>query len=131
MGIFEHATNNLSFRIDLGIFAINMIFIFPGILFLATLYLVFKLWISDIILKFLVEIFTGEIVDIKEYPKKDRNRMNRYISVGLILMLIIPFILACLQLDTNNILYYIIEITVSIVTVGLVYRNIKKLKNKS
>ena len=70
MGIFEHATNNLSFRIDLGIFAINMIFIFPGILFLATLYLVFKLWISDIILKFLIEIFTGEIVDIKEYPKK-------------------------------------------------------------
>lgn len=131
MGIFEHATNNLSFRIGLGIFAINMIFIFPGILFLATLYLVFKLWISDIILKFLMEIFTGEIVDIKEYPKKDRNRMNRYISVGLILMLIIPFILACLSLDTNNILYYIIEITVSIVTVGLVYRNIKKLKNKS
>lgn len=108
MGIFEHATNNLSFRIDLGIFAINMIFIFPGILFLATLYLVFKLWISDIILKFLMEIFTGEIVDIKEYPKKDRNKMNRYISVGLILMLIIPFILACLPLDTNNILYYII-----------------------
>lgn len=130
MGIFEHAINNLSFRIDLGIFAINMIFILPGILFLATLYLVFKLWISDIILKFLIEIFTGEIVDMKEYPKKDRNRMNRYISVGLILTLIIPFILACLSLDTNNILYYIIEITVSIVTVGLVYRNIKKLKNK-
>lgn len=130
MGIFEHAINNLSFRIDLGIFAINMIFILPGILFLATLYLVFKLWISDIILKFLIEIFTGEIVDMKEYPKKDRNRMNRYISVGLILTLIISFILACLSLDTNNILYYIIEITVSIVTVGLVYRNIKKLKNK-
>ena len=130
MGIFEHAINNLSFRIDLGIFAINMIFIIPGILFLATLYLVFKLWISDIILKFLMEIFTGEIVDMKEYPKKDRNRMNRYISVGLILTLIIPFILACLSLDTNNILYYIIEITVSTVTVGLVYRNIKKLKNK-
>lgn len=130
MGIFEHAINNLSFRIDLGIFAINMIFILPGILFLGTLYLVFKLWISDIILKFLIETFTGEIVDMKEYSKKDRNRMNRYISVGLILTLIIPFILACLSLDTNNILYYIIEITVSIVTVGLVYRNIKKLKNK-
>ena len=131
MGIFNYAVSSLSFKIDLGIFAINMIFIIPGILFLATLYLVFKLWISDIILKFLMEIFTGEIVDMKEYPKKDRNRMNRYISVGLILTLIIPFILACLSLDTNNILYYIIEITVSIVTVGLVYRNIKKLKNKS
>lgn len=130
MEIFKYAINSLSFRIDLGIFAINMIFILPGILFLATLYLVFKLWISDIILKFLMEIFTGEIVDMKEYPKKDRNRMNRYISVGLILTLIIPFILACLSLDTNNILYYIIEITVSIVTVGLVYKNIKKLKNK-
>ena len=131
MGIFNYAVSSLSFKIDLGIFAINMIFIIPGILFLATLYLVFKLWISDIILKFLMEIFTGEIVDMKEYPKKDRNRMNIYISVGLILTLIIPFILACLSLDTNNILYYIIEITVSIVTVGLVYRNIKKLKNKS
>lgn len=130
MEIFKYAINSLSFRIDLGIFAINMIFILPGILFLATLYLVFKLWISDIILKFFMEIFTGEIVDMKEYPKKDRNRMNRYISVGLILTLIIPFILACLSLDTNNILYYIIEITVSIVTVGLVYKNIKKLKNK-
>lgn len=130
MEIFKYAINSLSFRIDLGIFAINMIFILPGILFLATLYLVFKLWISNIILKFLMEIFTGEIVDMKEYPKKDRNRMNRYISVGLILTLIIPFILACLSLDTNNILYYIIEITVSIVTVGLVYKNIKKLKNK-
>lgn len=130
MGIFNYAVSSLSFRIDLGIFAINMIFILPVILFLAIFYLVFKLWISNIILKFLIETFTGEIVDMKDYPKKDRNRMNRYISVGLILTLIIPFILACLSLDTNNILYYIIEITVSIVTVGLVYRNIKKLKNK-
>lgn len=130
MGIFNYAVSSLSFKIDLGIFAINMIFILPVILFLAIFYLVFKLWISDIILKFLIETFTGEIVDMKDYHKKDRNRMNRYISVGLILTLIIPFILACLSLDTNNILYYIIEITVSIVTVGLVYRNIKKLKNK-
>ncbi len=128
MRIFNYAVSSLSFNIDLGIFAINMIFILPVILFLTIFYLVFKLWISDIILKFLIEIFTGEIVDIKDYPKKDRNRMNRYISICFILLFITPFIMNYLSLDTDSILYYIIQISIVIVTVGLIYKNIKSNK---
>lgn len=128
MVIFNYAVSSLSFNIDLGIFAINMIFILPVILFLTIFYLVFKLWISDIILKFLIEIFTGEIVDIKDYPKKDRNRMNRYISICFILLFITPFIMNYLSLDTDSILYYIIQISIVIVTVGLIYKNIKSNK---
>lgn len=128
MGIFNYAVSSLSFKIDLGIFAINMIFILPVILFLAIFYLVFKLWISDIILKFLIETFTGEIVDMKDYPKKDRNRMNRYISICFILLFIMPFIMNYLSLDTNRVLYYIIQISIVVVTVGLIYKNIKSNK---
>lgn len=128
MRIFNYAVSSLSFNIDLGIFAINMIFILPVILFLTIFYLVFKLWISDIILKFLIEIFTGEIVDMKDCPKKDRNRMNRYISICFILLFITPFIMNYLSLDTDSILYYIIQISIVIVTVGLIYKNIKSNK---
>lgn len=128
MGIFNYAVSSLSFKINLGIFAINMIFILPVILFLAIFYLVFKLWISDIILKFLIETFTGEIVDMKDYPKKDRNRMNRYISICFILLFIMPFIMNYLSLDTNRVLYYIIQISIVVVTVGLIYKNIKSNK---
>ncbi|WP_309164861.1 hypothetical protein [Terrisporobacter mayombei] len=59
---------------------------------------------------------------------KDRNRMNRYLSVGFILLFITPYILAYFSLDTNNILYYIVQISIGIVTVGLIYKNIKKMK---
>ena len=128
MGIFNYAVSSLSFNIDLGIFAINMIFILPVILFLTIFYLVFKLWISDIILKFLIETFTGEIVDMKDCPKKYRNRMNRYISICFILLFITPFIMNYLSLDTDSILYYIIQISIVIVTVGLIYKNIKSNK---
>ena len=126
MQVFNYAVNSLSFRIDLGTFLINMIFFAMVFLFLSILYLVFKLWISDIILKFLMEVFTGKIVDMKDCPKKDRNRMNRYLSIGLILLFITPYILAYFSLDTNNILYYIVQISIGIVTVGLIYKNIKK-----
>lgn len=128
MGVFKYAINILSFRIDLGIFLIVLPFFMIGFLFLAVLYLTLKLWISDIILKFLMEVFTGEIVDIKDCPKKDRNRMNRYISICFILLFITSFIMNYLSLDTNNTLYYIIQISIVIVTVGLVYKNIKRLK---
>lgn len=84
MGILKYALNSLSFRIDLGIFLISLPFFMIGFLFISVLYLTFRLWISDIILKFLIETFTGDIVDIKDYPKKDRNKMNRYISIGFL-----------------------------------------------
>lgn len=55
MEFFKYAANSLSFSIDLGIFLISLPFFMIGFLFLAVLYLTLKLWISDIILKFLIK----------------------------------------------------------------------------
>lgn len=126
MGIFKYALSSVTMRVDLGIVLITLPFIMIGFLFMSVIYLTFRLWLSDIILKFLIEIFTGEMVDIKEYPKKDRNSMNRYISIGAILLFIEPTILMELSLYDNKILYYGSQIVIVAVTVGLVYRKLKK-----
>lgn len=130
MHILKYVVNSLSFNIDIGGFLIGLPFFMIGFLFLSVLYLTLRLWISDIILKFLIECFTKDIVDLKNYPKKDKNRMNRYISIGLMIEFIVPAMMThFLSNDNyfNEIIYYIIQISVVMITTGLIYLNIKKL----
>ena len=130
MHILKYVVNSLSFNIDIGGFLIGLPFFMIGFLFLSVLYLTLRLWISDIILKFLIECFTKDIVDLKNYPKKDKNRMNRYISIGLMIEFIVPAMMThFLSNDNyfNEIIYYIIQISVVMIATGLIYLNIKKL----
>ncbi len=130
MYILKYIVGNLSFRIDMGEFAIVFPFFMIGFLFLSVIYLTLRLWISDIILKFLIECFGKDKIEMKDYSKKDKNRMNRYISIALMIELIVPAIMSDFLLNDNyfnEIVYYIVQIGVVMVTTGLIYINIKKL----
>ncbi len=130
MYILKYIVGNLSFRIDMGEFVIVFPFFMIGFLFLSVIYLTLRLWISDIILKFLIECFGKDKIEMKDYSKKDKNRMNRYISIALMIELIVPAIMSDFLLNDNyfnEIVYYIVQIGVVMVTTGLIYINIKKL----
>ena len=127
MHILKYVVNSLSFNVDIGGFLIGLPFFMIGFLFLSVLYLTLRLWISDIILKFLIECFTNDIVDLKDYPKKDRNSMNGYISIGLIISYIVMGILSDFVLNDNYILYYVIEGCVVAITTTLIYKKVKKV----
>lgn len=122
--------NSLIFKIDIGMVLIQLCFFMIGFLFLATFYLILRLWISDIILKFLIECFTKDITNMKEYPKKDKNIMNKYISIALILIFVLPWITQYFLPDIYHVIDYITQTIIIIVTIVLVYKNIKKQENK-
>lgn len=130
MYVLKYIMGNLSFRIDMGEILIMFPFFMIGFLFLSVTYLTLRLWISDIILKFLIECFGKDKIEMKDYSKKDKNRMNRYISIALMIELIVPAIMSDFLLNDNyfnEIVYYIVQIGVVMVTTGLIYINIKKL----
>lgn len=126
MNILKQAVNSLSFSINLGAFLVWFPFVMIGFLFLSVLYLTLRLWISDIILKFLIECFTKDIVDMKDYPKKEKNKMNRYVSISLVISFILPFILGDFILSSNHMVYYLIQGSIALTASGLIYKNIKK-----
>lgn len=130
MYVLKYIMGNLSFRIDMGEILIMFPFFMIGFLFLSVTYLTLRLWISDIILKFLIECFGKDKIEMKDYSKKDKNRVNRYISIALMIELIVPAIMSDFLLNDNyfnEIVYYIVQIGVVMVTTGLIYINIKKL----
>lgn len=129
MYILKYIMGNLSFRIDMGEILIMFPFFMIGFLFLSVTYLTLRLWISDIILKFLIECFGKDKIEMKDYSKKDKNKVNRYISIALMIELIVPAIMSDFLLNDNyfnEIVYYIVQIGVVMVTTGLIYINIKK-----
>lgn len=126
MNILQYALSSSIFSIDIGMFLLNFSFFMIGFLFLTVFYLILKLWISDIILKFLIERFTKDIVDMKGYPKKEKNEINRYISIGLIIAFIAPPIISDFLFSTNDAIYFIQACIVFVFTV-LIYRKIKKM----
>ena len=129
MYVLKYIMGNLSFRIDMGEILIMFPFFMIGFLFLSVTYLTLRLWISDIILKFLIECFGKDKIEMKDYSKKDKNKVNRYISIALMIELIVPAIMSDFLLNDNyfnEIVYYIVQIGVVMVTTGLIYINIKK-----
>lgn len=130
MNILRYIGNSLIFKIEIGMLLIQLCFFMIGFLFLATFYLILRLWISDIILKFLIECFTKDITNMKEYPKKEKNIMNKYISIALTLIFVLPWITQYFLPDIYHIIDYITQTIIIIVTVVLVYKNIKKQENK-
>ncbi|MEW9080325.1 hypothetical protein [Terrisporobacter glycolicus] len=126
MDILKYSINSLIFKIDMEEFLIGLPFFMVEFLFLFILYLTLRLWISDIILRFLIECFTKNMVDMIDYPKKVKNILNRYISIGLVLIFITPNIVSLFLFDYNRIIYCFIQICIAISTVVLVYKNIDK-----
>lgn len=130
MNILKYIGNSLIFKIDVGMFLIQLCFSMMGLLFLSVFYLTLRLWISDIILKFLIECFTKDIINMKEYPKKKKSVMNNYISIALTLIFVLPWITSYFLPNTNHIIDYFIQTIIIIITVALVYKNIKKEENQ-
>ena len=130
MHALRYMGNSLIFKIDIGMFLIQLCFFMIGFLFLATFYLILRLWISDIILKFLIECFTKDITNMKEYPKKEKNIMNKYISIALISIFVLPWITQYFLPDIYHVVDYITQTIIIIVTIVLVYKKIKKQENK-
>ena len=123
MDILKYSINSLIFKMNMEEFLIGLPFFMLEFLIFSILYLTLRLWISDIILKFLIECFAKNMVD---YPKKVKNILNRYISIGLVLIFITPNILSFFLFHYNRIIYGFIEICIAIATVVLVYKNIDK-----
>lgn len=130
MNILRYIGNSLIFKIEIGMLLIQLCFFMIGFLFLITFYLILRLWISDIILKFLIECFTKDITNMKEYPKKEKNIMNKYISIALISIFVLPWITQYFLPDIYHVVDYITQTIIIIVTIVLVYKNIKKQENK-
>lgn len=130
MNILRYIGNSLIFKIEIGMLLIQLCFFMIGFLFLITFYLILRLWISDIILKFLIECFTKDITNMKEYPKKEKNIMNKYISIALISIFVLPWITQYFLPDIYHVVDYITQTIIIIVTIVLVYKKIKKQENK-
>lgn len=67
---------------------------------------------------------------MKEYPKKEKNIMNKYISIALISIFVLPWITQYFLPDIYHVVDYITQTIIIIVTIVLVYKKIKKQENK-